>query len=129
MGVLAPAALLAALLVVAAAPGARAAQGVYCTALDGSGVALALTLGAGPAHPVLAAVLETPDSGESHGAPPMVAQAFLGAEWLAVTLADPESAEIVAEARVLRVETGRQLHQYGYLRRGDQVHPVACEGP
>ncbi len=112
---------------------AQATGSIGCQGLDGSTARVTLTLGASPVPAVLVVRLEADgqrwstvagEEGERLG----IAQAFVTEEWLAVDLVDEGATRRIASVRVLRVEEGRRVHQYGYLQlHGVAVHPLSCE--
>jgi hypothetical protein len=117
------------------APPALATGSIHCRALDGSAAEVTLTLGPLPVGPVLLVRLEAGgrrwSSVPGEAAEPLtIAQAFTTAEGVAVDLVDDQASRQVVSLRILRVEEGRRVHQYGYLHlHGQAVHPIACEGP
>lgn len=116
-------------------PAALATSSVHCRGMQGSRANLSLTLAPLPAPVVLFVRIEVDgrrwSTAPGEEAEPLaIAQSFTTPEGIAVDLVDDQAMRRVASLRVLRVEEGRRLHQYGYLQlHGLAVHPVVCEGP
>jgi hypothetical protein len=129
----AAAALLAAL--AAMPPAALATGSVECRGLDGAPASVSLTLAPLPVPAVLFVRIES--NGQRWSTAPgeaaqavTLAQTFTTDDAIVVDLVDDQFTRRVASLRVLRVEEGRRIHQYGYLQlHGLTVHPLACEGP
>jgi hypothetical protein len=117
------------------APAALATGSVHCQGLEGAPARITLTLAPLPVASVLFVRLEAEgrrwSTAPGEAAEPMtIAQAFTTGDGIAVDLADDQASRRIASLRVLRVEEGRRVHQYGYLHlHGIAVHPVSCEGP